>query len=153
MYTGIARYIEQYRELWQVPGLCDTGFRLQHYQQAGGWYRQHCDATPWERYASGDDLPRVLGILVYLNTIEAGGGTRFPEQNQTISAVAGRGAVFPAAWTHPHLGLTPLSSDKFIFSSFITCDNSEFDHKPTYESSTPLKQDEDHEDEIVEKDN
>jgi hypothetical protein len=22
-------------------------------------------------------------------------------------------------WTHPHAGVTPLSSDKFIFSSFL----------------------------------
>jgi hypothetical protein len=162
MYTAIAKYVEQYRELWNAPGLCDTGFRLQHYHQAGGWYRQHCDATPWEKYASGDDLPRVLAILVYLNTVESGGGTKFPEQDQIVSAVAGRVAVFPTAWTHPHLGLTPLSSDKFIFSSFVTCDNVQSDSEQgRYQNAiaTPLKVDTEPEDsietedQIVKKDN
>ena len=154
MHTAIAKYQEQYRELWTAPGLCDTGFRLQHYRQAGGWYRQHCDATPWEKYASGGDLARVLGIIIYLNMIEVGGGTKFPEQNQTVSAVAGRVAVFPAAWTHPHMGLTPLSTDKFIFSSFITCDNSNSDHNPYFEYYvTPVKKDAESEDQNAEKDN
>jgi len=157
MHIALGKYKETYRELWPAPGLTDTGFRFQHYIQAGGWYRQHCDGTPWEWHASGGQRQRVLAVIIYLNTIESGGGTKFPEQKQIVSAKAGRVAVFPAGWTHPHQGLTPLSSDKFIFSSFITCERTDWDkakdEKKDESLLAPLKEETEAEDETVEKDN
>ncbi len=156
MYIALGRYRETYRELWSAPGLTDTGFRFQHYSQAEGWYRQHTDGCPWEWHASGGQRQRVIAAIIYLNTVESGGGTKFPEQKQIVSAKAGRVALFSCGWTHPHLGLTPLSSDKFIFSSFITCertgwDKSKDEEKP--ESPLVTLKDKTHaEDETAEKD-
>ena len=146
LHTAIAKYRETYERLWYAPGLTDTGFRLQHYIQTAGWYRTHVDGSPWESYSSGGLRQRVLGAIIYLNTVESGGGTHFPEQNYTVEAKAGRVALFPAAWTHPHMGETPLSSDKFILSSFITCSRSYWDiereEKAKPESTlSPLKKD------------
>ena len=117
--SAIALYLEAFPVLQQAPVLYDTGFRLQHYVKNGGFYRVHHDGSPWVSYPINK---RVLAVIVYLNTIEKGGGTGFTEHDTSIDAVAGRVAVFPASWTHPHAGLVPISGDKWIISSFIHCD-------------------------------
>ena len=63
---------------------------------------------------------RVLAILVYLNTITDGGGTNFGIHDYSVEAEIGKIVVFPTNWTHPHMGLVPYSSDKWIISSFVT---------------------------------
>lgn len=156
----LSKYQETYRQLWAAPGLTDTGFRVQHSPQGSGWYREHCDGVPWEYYSSGGATQRVLGVIIYLNDIEVGGGTRFAEQRQVVSAKAGRIAIFPTHWTHPHSGLVPISTDKFIMTTFITCQQSPWDapndttidpEKSPYVRLKETPEDED-EDEIIEKD-
>jgi len=117
--SAISLYVEAFPDLQQAPVLYDTGFRLQHYVKNGGFYRVHHDGSPWVSYPTNK---RVLAVIVYLNTVEKGGGTKFIEHDLSIDAVAGRVAVFPASWTHPHAGLVSISSDKWIISSFIHCD-------------------------------
>lgn len=91
----------------------DTGYQVQLYKKNIGFYSEHIDGAPWV------ERSRVLAGIVYLNTVEDGGGTQFPMQNITINAVAGRVALFPAHWLYPHSGLMPLSSDKWIISTFF----------------------------------
>jgi hypothetical protein len=95
-------------------GLNDSGYQVQKYEKNIGFYNQHIDGALWI-----DSGPRTLAALIYLNTVDYGGGTQFPVQDVTIDAVAGRVALFPAYWTHPHSGLMPLSSDKWIISTFL----------------------------------
>lgn len=141
MHLAISQYIELNEALWYWPNRNDTGFRLQHYVQGAGFYRTHSDSTPWEPTASGGQNPRVLGCIIYLNTVEVGGGTNFPQHNLVCSAKAGRIALFPAAWTHQHAGMTPLSSEKYILSSFITSSVDKDEHDIPFESElTPLKE-------------
>lgn len=94
----------------------DTGYQVQKYAKNIGFYNPHTDGSPWVGNASH----RTLGVIIYLNTVETGGGTHFPFHQTVIDAVAGRVALFPAYWTHPHEGLMPLSSDKWIVSTFVT---------------------------------
>ena len=117
--SAIALYVEKFPVLQQSPVLYDTGFRLQHYVKNNGFYRVHHDGSPWSMYPLNK---RVLAVIVYLNTIDKGGGTGFPDHDLSINAVAGRVAIFPASWTHQHAGLVPISGDKWIISSFIHCD-------------------------------
>jgi len=118
LFAMISYYVNQYRELWEWPGICDTGFRLQRYIRNYGYYRQHVDANPWgKKVVSG----RVLAAVVYLNTVEKGGETYFPEHDVSVPAVAGSVSLFPAAWTHPHQGNTPLGNDKWMISTFYMC--------------------------------
>jgi len=93
----------------------DTGYQIQKYPKNIGFYNEHIDGAPW----TGIPARRTLGVIVYLNTIVDGGGTGFPAHDLIIDAVAGRVAVFPASWTHPHSGLMPLSDDKWIISTFV----------------------------------
>jgi hypothetical protein len=118
MASAISLYVEQFPVLQQSPVLWDTGFRLQHYVKNKGFYRIHHDGSPW---AGSQIDKRVLGVIIYLNTIEKGGGTAFIDHELSINAVCGRIAVFPASWTHQHAGLVPISGDKWIISSFVQC--------------------------------
>ena len=141
MHLAISQYIELNEALWYWPYRCDSGFRLQHYLKGAAFYRTHADCTPWEPMASGGQNPRVLGCIIYLNTVEVGGGTNFPQHNLICSAKAGRIALFPAAWTHQHAGMTPLSNEKYILSSFITSSVDKDEHDIPFESElTPLKE-------------
>ena len=93
----------------------DTGYQIQCYPRQSGFYGEHIDGAPWLNAAS----TRTLGVIVYLNTVVDGGGTMFPMHNLVVDAVAGRVAVFPANWTHPHCGMMPMSEDKWIISTFV----------------------------------
>jgi hypothetical protein len=117
--TAMALYLEAFTELQHSTRLTSTGFRLQHYPQKSGYYRRHHDGAPWDPDPINS---RVLGVVIYLNTIKQGGGTHFPEQECEIEAVAGRVGIFPSNWTHPHAGRVPISEDKWIISTFIIAD-------------------------------
>jgi len=117
MYSAIAQYIQSYPQLWRWPKITDTGFRLQRYFQNSGYYRTHVDATPWDDL--GGRGPRVLGVIIYLNTVDVGGTTYFRAHDVHIPAVEGSIALFPTNWTHPHEGQVPISSDKWMISSFM----------------------------------
>jgi hypothetical protein len=123
LFASVSYYVNQYRELWNWPGIRDTGFRLQRYIKNYGFYRQHVDGNPWGRHGTED---RVLAAVVYLNDVHKGGETYFPEHDVCIPAIAGDIGIFPAAWTHPHQGNTPIGSDKWIISTFYLCDTIDY---------------------------
>jgi len=95
----------------------DSGYQVQLYKKHEGFYDEHIDGAPWIESTRA----RTLGIVIYLNAVEVGGGTYFPMHNLTIDARQGRVALFPAHWTHPHSGVMPMSGDKWIISTFINC--------------------------------
>ena len=116
LWTAISLYVEAYPETRAAPQLWDSGFRLQHYRKGSGYYRSHHDGAPWDPEPT---CLRVFGIVAYLNTVERGGETGFPLHDLKVKARKGSIAIFPAAWTHPHQACVPISSDKWIISSFI----------------------------------
>lgn len=60
---------------------------------------------------------RYLVLLWYLNDVEQGGETRFPQLDVTIPARAGRLLMFPPYWMYQHEGQPPVSGDKYILST------------------------------------
>jgi len=62
---------------------------------------------------------RYLVLLWYLNDVEHGGETRFPQLDVTVQARAGRLLMFPPYWMYQHEGLPPLSGDKYIVSTYL----------------------------------
>lgn len=117
LYSALSMYVQEYAELHTVD-LQDTGYRLQRYTPREGFYRSHTDGDPWSQ--SPVNL-RVLGVVMYLNTVDVGGGTGFPAHDVVIPASVGDISVFPAYWTHPHTGRVPISGDKWMISTFIDC--------------------------------
>lgn len=122
LFSALSLYIQEYNELHHVE-LKDTGYRLQRYSPRVGFYRSHTDGDPWSQNPIN---LRVLGVVMYLNTVTVGGGTGFPAHDVVIPASVGDISIFPAYWTHPHTGRVPISGDKWMISTFIDC------HEPPY---------------------
>lgn len=93
--------------------LNDSGYQVQRYRRGEGFYSEHVDGSPLVEYG------RMLAFILYLNTVKRGGETVFPLHEVQVSPVAGRVVVFPASWTHPHKAGVPVSSDKFMVSTFL----------------------------------
>lgn len=113
----LAEYIRQYDTLlndWKVRE--DTGYQYQRYTKNTGFYKPHIDGSP---YSVNDGSRRVLASVMYLNTVEDGGGTRFEYFDYTCEAVVGRIVTFPTTFVHLHGGDIPRSSDKCIISTFV----------------------------------
>jgi len=108
-------YVNQYDGL---AGYCwpleDTGFQVQRYEEGHGFYTEHIDGGPF-----GETKDRFLVIILYLNDVEVGGATTFPQHNLSVQPKAGRVVIFPVHWLYPHKGDIPLSGHKTIVTTFI----------------------------------
>jgi hypothetical protein len=67
---------------------------------------------------------RFLVYFFYLNDVDVGGETAFQiNRNQPIiqkvKPVAGRLLMFPPLWTHPHIGMKPISGPKYILGGYL----------------------------------
>ena len=111
----IASIAAQFPSLQVWPLRC-TGYKIQHYRKNEGHFKWHFDALgrgAWERQ---------LAMVVFLNSVAAGGETCFHRQNLQVKPVAGDAVFFPTFWTHMHCGEIPRSEDKYIVSSFFCFD-------------------------------
>ncbi len=97
----------------QVYPLQGTGYKIQKYPKGKGHFRWHFDAL------GPKTQNRLLAMILYLNTVEEGGETEFYYQSRKIQPQAGDCIMFPTAWTHMHCGHVPVSTDKYIISSFF----------------------------------
>jgi len=91
----------------------DSGYHIQKYDKGRGYFRRHIDSS------SFTVAFRVAAAIIYLNTVEVGGGTRFPDRDITVDCVKGRILWFPATWTYEHEGLMPVSDHKWSISTFL----------------------------------
>ena len=67
----------------------------------------------------GEKANRYLVFLWYLNDVDEGGGTEFPELGITVQAKAGRLVIFPPYWMFQHIGQAPISNEKYILSTYF----------------------------------
>jgi len=74
---------------------------------------------------SFDQSCRVMTFQWYLNTVEEGGETDFPEYGLKVKPVAGRMVAFPPTWTHYHRALPPVSEPKYIINTWLQYDGTE----------------------------
>jgi hypothetical protein len=113
--TALENLVAQVPSL-QVWPLWWTGYKIQHYTKNQGYFKWHFDALgpgTWDRQ---------LAMVIYLNSVDAGGETCFHRQNLKFKPIAGDALIFPTFWTHAHCGEVPVSEDKYIISSFISFD-------------------------------
>ena len=110
--AGLKSYMNKYsflKDINQVGGsrwrICPT-YNIQKYDgEKEGYFTLHCE------HAAGYPF-RMLAWMVFLN--DAKSGTEFPFQNRILKPKTGRLAIWPAAWTHPHRGVTPNQGLKYI---------------------------------------
>ena len=62
---------------------------------------------------------RVFAWMMYLNDIKEGGGTYFHHQNFTTNPVAGNLYIWPAGWTHMHVGVNAPYESKYIITGWV----------------------------------
>lgn len=115
---GIAR-------LTGIPVPCQEPLQILHYRP-GGEYRPHFDA-----FAEGSETLRQGGnrqatLILYLNAVEAGGETTFPELGLRVFPLPGGGVFFrnlnEAGQRHPlslHAGAPVLRGEKWIATQWI----------------------------------
>ena len=61
---------------------------------------------------------RCLAMLLYLNDVEEGGETIFPNLDLKIKPTKGSLLIFPPTWMFPHIGSKPISNEKYILSTY-----------------------------------
>lgn len=87
-------------------------FRIKRYNNDGNdLFDTHVDVTDHETSR------RFLSFLWYLNDVEVGGETQFVDM--MIKPKKGNLLVFPPLWMFPHAGLIPISSPKYIISTYL----------------------------------
>ena len=88
-------------------------YHIQKYEARKGYFAPHVDSSVFSLAF------RVAAAVIFLNTVEEGGGTRFPHHDLTVGCVEGRILWFPATWTYEHEGTMPISDHKWAISTFL----------------------------------
>lgn len=88
-------------------------FRMKRYRPgADEKFQLHFDSI-------NEVADRYMVFLWYLNDVEEGGETEFPDLHVKVAARAGRLLMFPPFWMYQHTGLPPVSADKYILSTYM----------------------------------
>lgn len=90
-------------------------YNIQHYPKGGGFKIEHC-----ERDGSlNKTIKRCLVFMTYLNDLDSG-GTKFIYQNRTVKAQKCKTVIFPADWTHTHVGQISETQEKTIVTGWYS---------------------------------
>jgi len=110
----LARYNSEVKLSIPVPSTSLLAeFRMKRYRPgADEKFQLHFDSI-------NEVADRFLVFLWYLNDVEEGGATEFPDLGVSVAARAGRLLMFPPYWMFQHAGLPPRSGDKYILSTYL----------------------------------
>ena len=104
---------------WGVNPKC----MIQKYLPGEHYGVEHCEQNPTD-----SQVLRMLAWMFYLNDIEDGGGTAFPQQNVELKARTGDLYIWPAFWTYSHYGIPAKSEIKYIITGW--CEYHSYLKKP-----------------------
>ena len=115
-------------KLVKLPIERAESFQLIHYDQ-GQHYGFHLDGFPIDNSDKSHNYlnkggQRMLTALVYLNTVEKGGGTKFSSQDLTVDAKKGRIVIFENVYKNSnephqksyHSGMPVIKGEKYAFN-------------------------------------
>ena len=113
-------------ELTSIPPDNQEHFQLLSYD-VGQFYKSHHDLIP--HHLERQQGVRILTVFLYLNSVEAGGGTRFPlHQNITVEPKLGRALIWPSVLNDDphtsdprteHEALPVLAGHKYAANAWI----------------------------------
>jgi prolyl 4-hydroxylase len=111
---ALARYNADVGLTIPIPNSSATSDLIMKRYRSGGdeRFQLHFDAI--HHLAS-----RYLVLMWYLNDVEAGGETCFPQLDRTVSPREGRLLMFPPYWMYQHEGKAPQSGEKYILSTYL----------------------------------
>ena len=91
----------------------DRYINIQKYiPPSGGYHQLHFERT------NGLET-RELAFMTYLNTVHEGGGTAFPFQKLKTKPVVGNTIIWPAGFTHRHVGIRAPKETKYIITGWF----------------------------------
>ena len=93
---------------WHVSPTC----QLAKYEPNNFYENIHCDVGKTCRN-------RIFAWMIYLNDIKVGGGTHFVHQNFTTKPISGDLYIWPAGWTHMHVGVNAPHETKYILTGWV----------------------------------
>jgi len=93
--------------------------KLQRYEINKNYNVEHCENDGSTAPYSVGQIKRVLVFMTYLNTIEEGGGTNFPYLNKRYNATKGLTLIWPAYFTHTHIGVPASKDVKYILTGWF----------------------------------
>lgn len=102
--------------LGRIKGvMVDEGYRIKRYMPGGHeFFDIHADCSGFSQ------AHRQLIIFMYLNDVEVGGETEFPDHGIKIQPREGMAVSFPPFWTHTHIGHAPMSGPKYAITAWMT---------------------------------
>lgn len=114
LYACYKDYLQEFPFLASTMPRTDIGsFNIQKYLPGGHFKLPHSERT------SIENSFRVLAFMTYLNDVEDGGSTTFVHQNLEIQPERGKTLIWPAEWTHAHLGNIVNSGEKYIITGWM----------------------------------
>ena len=119
VYVFVRLAIEKYREKYDYLNSKD---KISQWRLCPSYNIQRCNGEEEGFFSlhnetSGSYPYRMLAWMIYLN--DALCGTHFPYQEKTVIPKTGRTVIWPAAWTHPHKGVTPNEGLKYIATGWF----------------------------------
>ena len=114
LYACYEEYLKEFPFLASTMPRTDIGsFNIQKYLPGGHFKLPHTERT------SIQNSFRVLAFMTYLNDVEDGGSTTFVHQNMEVQPERGKTLIWPAEWTHAHLGNIVNSGEKYIITGWM----------------------------------
>ena len=107
-------YIERYPAFGKMSWDLVEAFNIQKYEPGGGYFALHTEKMSADPRATN----RVMAWMTYLNDVEEGGHTYFPQQQAKIKPVKGLTILWPADWIHLHQGIVAPNETKMIVTGW-----------------------------------
>ena len=125
IFNQLGKHLVKYYQDMDIPspdhirlfGSEDFGYQIQKYKKNEGRYIFHSDDEITYSGKNNQVGYRTVTFIFYLNDIEEGGETTFPEFQ--VKPKKGSLLLFPATWNYIHSANIPKSSDKYIITGWI----------------------------------
>ena len=91
-----------YTKRWGISLGYIEHISVQKYEPGEGFYKTHYDG-----------MNRTVSALVYLNDVQEGGETVFPEFDLAVKPERGKMVIFPSNYVYRHAAMTPVSNTKY----------------------------------------
>ena len=130
----VQNVLQRIAELTGIPDINSEYLQLLQYE-TGQFYRRHHD------YIEADENrpqgPRILTAFLYLNDVEKGGGTNFPQLDLTVMPKRGRILLWPSVrndhpskkdYTTEHQALDVEAGYKYAANAWIHLRNFKIHH-------------------------
>ena len=114
LFACFKDYTEQFSFLGSImPSTFIGSFNIQKYLPGGHFKLPHTERT------SVQNSFRVLAWMTYLNDVVDGGTTTFTHQDMDVKPSKGKTLIWPAEWTHAHVGNIVNSGEKYIITGWM----------------------------------